>query len=220
MSQQPMSLDTTVTKPARLEYLIQVPEGAPEDERGWPMILFLHGMGERGRHVHDVAKHGPPKMIAAGETFPFVVVSPQCPPDTWWHDQEDALLALLDEVCAAHPIDARRVYLTGLSMGGYGTWYLGRKHPERFAALVPICGGLLPGYDIAPLATRPVWAFHGAQDETVPLRESQRIVEAVQALGGDIRLTVYPEAGHDSWTETYANPALYAWLLAHSLPAS
>jgi len=219
MSQQPMTLDTTLTKPVRLDYFIQVPAGEPDSPKGWPLLLFLHGMGERGRNVQDVTKHGPPKMIAAGDEFPFVVVSPQCPPDHWWHDVEDDLLALIDEVSATCAVDARRVYLTGLSMGGYGTWTMGRKHPERFAALVPICGGLLPGYDLAPLATRPVWAFHGAKDPVVPLRESQWIVDAVRDLGGDIRLTVYPEAEHDAWSETYANPALYEWLLSHALLA-
>jgi predicted peptidase len=109
-------------------------------------------------------------------------------------------------------VDPDRVYLTGLSMGGYGTWSLAAAHPERFAAIVPICGGGNPA-DAAKLASLPVWVFHGAKDPTVPLERSKEMVEAIKSAGGNPRFTIYPEAGHDSWTETYNNPELYQWLL-------
>jgi predicted peptidase len=110
-------------------------------------------------------------------------------------------------------IDKDRVYLTGLSMGGYGTWALAAAHPEKFAAIAPICGGGNPA-EAAKLARLPIWVFHGAKDPTVPIERSKEMVEAIKAAGGDAKFTIYPEAGHDSWTETYNNPELYQWLLA------
>ena len=115
---------------------------------------------------------------------------------------------------ATYDIDQDRVYLTGLSMGGYGTWALASKYPDRFAAIAPICGG---GTMIMALGLKdmPVWAFHGAKDQVVPLAESERMVETINARGGNAKLTVYPEAGHDSWTKSYDNQELYDWLLSH-----
>jgi predicted peptidase len=212
----------TKTISAKVNYLLFLPKGyEPKGERRWPLIFFLHGAGERGTNVWKVATHGPPKIAAAQPDFPFIVVSPQCPEQQIW--SKDVLLTLLDDVIAKYAVDTNRVYLTGLSMGGYGTWDLGLAHPERFAAIVPICGG---GQTIAvalssrgkgaALKSLGVWAFHGGKDPVVPLEESQRMVDALKKAGvSDVKLTVYPEAGHDSWTETYNNPALYDWLLKH-----
>jgi predicted peptidase len=129
-------------------------------------------------------------------------------------------LALLDDLLGRYAVDRDRIYLTGLSMGGYGTWYLGTEHANRFAAIAPICGG---GYwfhgfpeRVCRLRDTPVWAFHGAQDDVVPLGESETLVDTLRQCGGTVELTVYPDAGHDSWTATYANPALYQWFLAHT----
>jgi predicted peptidase len=203
-------------------YLLFLPLGyEPSAAKRWPLILFLHGAGERGTDVSRVAIHGPTKYIATHPDFPFIMVSPQCPAGQTWSDE--LLLALLDEITSTHAVDTNRIYLTGLSMGGYGTWSLGLSHPERFAALVPICGGgdviniLLPSPEHAA-ALRPlgIWAFHGAKDPVVPLAESQRMVTATKRAGiQEVELTVYPEAQHDSWTETYNNPKLYEWLLKH-----
>ena len=212
----------TKTQSAELDYLLFLPKGYDaKAEKRWPMILFLHGAGERGTDVWKVAVHGPPKNVATHPDFPFIVVSPQCPEDQVW--SREALLAMLDDFTATHAVDTNRIYLTGLSMGGYGTWDLGLAHPEKFAAVVPICGGgetisvLLVSPDKASaLRTLGVWAFHGAKDPVVALAESQRMVDALKKAGvEDVKLTVYPEAGHDSWTETYNNPELYDWLLKH-----
>jgi predicted peptidase len=212
----------TKTQSAELDYLLFLPKGYDaRAEKRWPMILFLHGAGERGTDVWKVAVHGPPKNVATHPDFPFIVVSPQCPEHHVW--SKDALLALLDDFTETHAVDTNRIYLTGLSMGGYGTWDLGLAHPEKFAAIVPICGGgqtisvLLVSPDKASaLRTLGVWAFHGGKDPVVSLAESQRMVDALKKAGvNDVKLTVYPEAGHDSWTETYNNPELYDWLLEH-----
>ena len=204
-----------ITKTVSLRYLLYLPKsyGERKDQK-WPLILFLHGAGERGDSLELVKKHGPPKLVDQGKDLPFIIISPQCPAGAWWTEQLDALLALLDDVQSRYAVDADRVYLTGLSMGGFGTWALGCRHPERFAAIAPICGG--GDWFLAErLKNVPVWAFHGGKDPVVPPRESTEMVDAVKRAGGDAQLTVYPEAQHDSWTETYNTPKLFEWFLSH-----
>ncbi len=205
-----------------INYLLFLPKGYDASSpKRWPLILFLHGSGERGTNVWKVATHGPPEKVTSEPDFPVILVSPQCPDGEIWSN--DKLLALLDEITRNYAVDKSRTYLTGLSMGGYGTWNLGLSHPELFAAIAPICGG---GEFISPylssrdkpeaLQTLGIWAFHGAKDPVVPLAETERMVELTKKLGmKDVKLTVYPEAGHDAWTETYKNPELYKWLLEH-----
>lgn len=193
----------------QMNYLLYLPKDYGQKE-SWPLLLFLHGAGERGDNLELVKKHGPPKLIEEGKEFPFIVVSPQCPKNRRWEAFE--LAALLDEITEKHKVDQDRIYVTGLSMGGFGTWSLAAYQPKRFAALVPICGGGEP--IIAKLFTPiPAWVFHGAKDTAVPLERSEKMVEAMKQAGGNIKFSVYPEAGHDSWTETYNNPELYEWLL-------
>jgi predicted peptidase len=213
--QSEQMLEKQITKTIRLGYLLYLPKGyGQEKEQKWPLMLFLHGAGERGDSLDLVKKHGPPKLIGAGREFPFIVVSPQCPAESWWPEQIEALVALLDDIQAKYAVDPDRVYLTGLSMGGFGSWALGCRHPGRFAAVAPICGGG-ERFLASRLKNVPVWAFHGAKDPVVPLQASTEMVEALKRAGGDVRLTVYPEAEHDSWTETYDSPELYEWFLSH-----
>ena len=217
MGQTACQLEKQVTKTVRINYLLHLPEGYEQDnQRKWPLILFLHGAGERGDDIQKVKAHGIPKIAENDPKLPFIAVSPQCPEDSFWTAEQDALLALLDEITTGFNVDEKRIYLTGLSMGGYGTWHLASARPGKFAAIAPICGGGNPNQARA-LVNTPVWAFHGAKDNVVSLEESERMVNALQARGGNVKLTVYPEADHDSWTVTYANPELYSWLLSHSL---
>ncbi|MEP6664592.1 MAG: prolyl oligopeptidase family serine peptidase [Verrucomicrobiota bacterium] len=216
-----------ITRTVGCQYLISLPKNYDKESKlGFPLILFLHGAGERGDDVWRASIHGPSKYAAEHPEFPFILVTPQCPADGVWSNE--VLLELLDEVIAKNNVDQKRIYLTGLSMGGYGAWNLGLAHPEKFAALAPICGGgerieiLLAarGYvgpvKLQTLRALPVWAFHGAKDPVVPLEESERMIKALkEAKCMDVKLTVYPEAQHDSWTETYSNPKLYQWFLAH-----
>ena len=142
------------------------------------------------------------------------MVSPQCPsPRVGW--DTEILNGLLDDVIAHYSVDQDRVYLTGLSMGGYGTWALASDAPQRFAAIAPICGGGNPRRMARRLSKMPIWVFHGGKDPTVPIKEAQDMVDALKAIGSDVKFTVYPDAGHDSWTATYDNPDLYAWFLEH-----
>lgn len=206
--------EKTITKTVRCQYLLFLPQGYGQKKQRWPMILFLHGAGERGNDLNLVKKHGPPRIVEQRKDFPFIVISPQCPAGDWWTEENEVLINLLDDVVARCNVDAERIYLTGLSMGGFGTWTLASAYPDRFAAIAPICGGGKV-FMADKLKDVPIWAFHGAKDNVVPLKESEEMVNAVKARGGDAKLTVYPDAGHDSWTETYNNQQLYDWFLQH-----
>jgi predicted peptidase len=208
------SFSKQVTKTLSARYLLYLPKEYGKDAAAkWPLILFLHGAGESGDNLEVVKKHGPPKLVAEGKELPFIVVSPQCPSraEGW---NPEVLAALLDEVAQKYVVDPDRIYLTGLSMGGFGTWNLAAAYPDRFAAIAPICGGGQRRM-ARRLRALPIWVFHGAKDTSVPLRESEEMVEALKAANGNVKFTVYPEAGHDSWTETYNNPELFAWFLQH-----
>ncbi len=194
---------------AKMDYLLFLPQGYATSEQRWPLMLFLHGSGESGTNLANLKKHGPPHIVESDPVFPFILVSPQSAKGGWNNAE---LSALLDDVIANYRVDTHRLYLTGLSMGGFGAWSLAAAHPERFAAIVPICGGGNPA-NARKLATLPIWAFHGAKDPTVPVQRSRDMVAAVKAAGGNIRYTEYPEAKHNCWTKAYKNPELYQWLL-------
>jgi predicted peptidase len=224
-----------IVKPRGYSYLISRPAATVADSaRGWPAILFLHGAGERGSRVDDVARQGIPKLIqataelspaerAVGEEIAsrFVVIAPQCPTFEIWNELE--LLRLLDDVLSEHAIDPARLYLTGMSMGAFGAWTLALRYPRRFAAFVPICGGgrladITAAISANEAAVRSlgIWAFHGARDRVVPFEESERMVDELKRVGiAGAKLTVYPNTEHDAWSQTYSNPELYRWLLEH-----
>lgn len=193
-------------------YLVFLPPGYDAAER-YPTILFLHGAGERGDDPARVRVNGPPKLVEQRpEEFPFIVVSPQVPADRIWSTQ--VLDALLDEVTERYAVDPDRIYVTGLSMGGYGAWHLAMEYPHRFAALAPIAGGgTITG--ACTLRHLPIWVFHGARDEVVPVSRSEELVNRLRGCDGHVRYTRYEDAGHDAWTRTYENPELYRWLLRH-----
>ena len=207
-------LNKMISRMVTIEYLLYLPADYDKSDAKWPLILFLHGAGERGDDLRQVEVHGPPKIVKQKD-MPFIIVSPQCPKGSWWPKQNEVLINLLDDIVSRYNVDESRIYLTGLSMGGYGSWSLGCDHPERFAAIAPICGGGEPFF-ARKLKNTPVWAFHGAKDNVVGLKKSEEMVNAIKKAGGDVKLTVYPQAGHDSWTETYNNPELYEWFLKHS----
>ncbi len=193
-----------------MDYLLYLPQDY-EKQDAWPLLLFLHGAGERGTDLNLVKVHGPPMLVEEGKQFPFIVVSPQCPKEKWWQPNE--LLALIDDVAKSHKVDQDRIYVTGLSMGGFGTWALAAYAPHRLAAIAPICGGG-ETYRTRLYPHLPTWVFHGGKDGAVPIARSQAMVDALKKAGGDVQFTIYPEAGHNSWTETYNNPKLYEWFLA------
>jgi predicted peptidase len=198
-----------------MEYLLYLPDAYGKNDKAWPLMVFLHGAGERGDDLELVKVHGPAMIAEINGELPFIIVSPQCPKGLWWPNQQEKVIALIDETVEKYNVDESRIYLTGLSMGGYGSWSIGCTYPERFAAIVPICGGGQP-FIAGNLKDVPVWAFHGAKDNVVPLKKSEEMIKAAKQAGGDAKSTVYPQAGHNSWTKTYNNPELYKWLLSHS----
>ena len=215
-TQKAYEFEVEVTRKVRLGYLVHLPTGYGDDpEKKWPLIFFLHGRGERGDDLELLKKHGIAKVVEEREDFPFIAVSPQCPGTSMWVKEIETLSALLDEVLDTYNADENRVYLTGLSMGGSGSWHLLAAYPERFAAAAPICGGYGDPMAAHLMKDVPIWVFHGAKDTTVALARSQRMVDALKAVGANLRFTVYPDADHDSWTETYNNPELYEWFLQH-----
>ncbi|MBN2365689.1 MAG: phospholipase, partial [Calditrichaeota bacterium] len=191
-------------------FLLYLPKNYEAENRKWPLLIFLHGAGERGKDLEKVKIHGPPKLIEKGKSFPFIVVSPQCPEGTWW--ELDGLNDLLQNILKNYRVDLERIYLTGLSMGGFGTWAWAMDRAETFAALAPICGGG-DTERVCLLKDTHVWVFHGRQDKVVPVERSVNMVNALRECGGNVKFTIYPEAGHDSWSVTYDNPDLYKWFL-------
>ena len=195
-----------------LDYYLYLPDGY-EARADWPLVVFLHGGGESGSDLAKVAAHGPPRLIAEGRDFPFVMIAPQNPhPDRMWDDE--AVMALIGDALPTLRVDPDRVVVTGLSRGGMATWRLGMQHPDAFAGLVPIAGGGLPVYAFR-LKDVPVWAFYGEADEVVSYDDARRVADRLAAAGGDVRVTAYPDVGHvETWQRAYADPALYDWITA------
>ncbi len=195
-----------------------LPRDYEQTSTAYPLLLFLHGRGERGNNLELVKRHGPPKL-ADSATKPvflesFIVFSPQCPADQDW--SAEGLAALLDQAAQQLRIDQSRVYLTGISMGAYGAWRLALAQPQRFAALCPISGGGEPEH-VSRLQYIPIWIFHSAGDEIVPVSESDRMFTALQHCNADVIYTRYRALNHvATWEEAYDCPALYAWFLRHS----
>ncbi len=223
----------------QLRYLVQTPAGKPPEE-GWPVLLFLHGYGECGEDIEKVKVHGPPKLTDKFEQLAnCVIVSPQCPKDSWW--RVDALKALMDELLAGRTdVNPNRLYVTGLSMGGYGIWSYLARYPDDFVAAIPICGGGDPlqlpknkppekvgienEFDPEGLKRAkdiPIWTFHGSQDSAVPIAESEHLVELLHKAGSkSVMFTTYEGVGHvGAWEKAYSNPDVWKWLFSQSRSA-
>lgn len=207
-------MEITVNACGKLQYLLRFPKDFLPNQT-YPVILYLHGSGTRGKSAEEVVKTAAFQETAKHENFPFLYVAPLCPPDTTWFDWMHELKALVAEISALPYADTDRIYLLGASMGAYGTWQLAMSIPEVFAAIVPICGGGMY-WNAKRLVNVPVWAFHGGKDTCVLTEESVKMVEAVNNAGGSAKLTIYPENKHDAWTDTYSNPEVFAWLLEHT----
>ena len=194
-------------------HLTHLPDGYDRDQKAWPLLLFLHGSGERGTDLTRLQVQGPLGYINKGHSLPFIVVEPLCPEDENWNPGRIA--RLLGQVEASERVDPKRVYVTGLSLGGFGCLDFAATYPDRVAAIASLSGGEDP--ELAErLRHMPTWFFHGAEDTVVPTSLSVDLAHAMQKLGAPVQLTVIPGVGHGDWDVTYANPALYAWFLQHS----
>ena len=202
--------------PVAGQYLVYLPAGFDAHaHKLYPLLIFLHGSGESGSDITRVKAHGPPEFLDSRADFPFIVVSPQAPDEVRGFELQ-TLDALLARILARLPVDRQRIYLTGLSMGGITTYEWAAARPGVFAAIAPVSGVWLT-VDGCALKDTPIWAFHGAKDDVVREAEDAAMVAAIKVCGGDVRYTVYPELGHSAWDPAYADPALYQWLLGHTL---
>ena len=196
-----------------VNYLLYLPQDYDKDtSKMWPLMVFLHGSGEAGSDLQKVKKHGPPKLIEEGKQYPFIVVSPQAPENEGWEPQ--VVIRMIKGIASEYKVDKERIYLTGLSMGGFGTWNIASKFPSVFAAIAPVCGGG-DTTQVMKLKHIPVWCFHGAKDDVVNPEQSYRMVRALKKFNPDVKLTVYPDTKHDSWVPAYNNDSLYTWMLQH-----
>jgi predicted esterase len=222
---------------SRYHFQVYLPEDfRRDDRRQWPIILFLHGRGERGAEGMWQTQIGLPLQVRDHpERWPFIIVMPQCTYPNFWTDPDMLKMAMaeLDQETNEFHADTTRTYLTGLSMGGYGAWELARNEARRWAAIAIISGGpfwsyaperwqlaaTLPGEYARALGRTPIWLFHGSEDNVVPARESELMFNAFKANSGHVRLWVYQGMHHDTWTRAYNEPELPRWLLAHRLNA-
>lgn len=180
----------------------------------WPLVIFLHGSGQRGMVLNDVLVHGPPQRVLQGQAYPFILCSPQLGAGRW---DVAVLHALLPVLAQQLRVDPQRVAATGLSLGGHGVWEWAAAHPGDLAAIAPVCGFGDVGA-VCRGKSVPVRAYHGEVDPVVPLARQQACVAALQACGGSASLTVYPGVGHEAWTPAYQDPGLVPWLMAQSRP--
>jgi len=197
---------------AKLGFLICLPEGYNKQSSPMPLIVFLHGAGEKGSDPDDLRAHGLPLLLERGKDIPFVVVSPLCPVKQPWNF--DVLDNLLDSVRKDYNVDTTRIYLTGISSGGTGVLSWAIKEPGKFAAIAPLCG-FADTVKVKILKSLPIWIFHGEKDMVAPVAQSETIARVIAAAGGNPRFTKYPELAHSIWRETYNNPQLYEWFLSN-----
>ncbi len=205
---------------ARYPYLTYLPSDYQHDEaKRWPLIIFLHGASLRGDNPEKIKKYGIPKLVREGWEFEFIIISPQCPLYKDW-SSDIWFPAFFGDIRKKFRIDTNRVYLTGLSMGGEGTWYIAEQYANSFAAIAPVCGRVshIPDIerDIEMIARIPVWIFHGAKDNVYPVEESDHMYQWLRELNPEIQYTRYPDLGHGATHDsTYKYKNLYAWFLAH-----
>ena len=195
-------------------YAKYLPRGY-EKGRKYPFLLFLHGAGERGDDVDTAARHGFLKHVREqGRDYPFIIVAPQCPGGRYWGRYMESLIAFLEDMTESLGADPDRVYLTGLSMGGTGTFLLAMAEPTKFAAIAPICGSGIYWYGGA-LRHIPVMMVHGDVDETVPVSESVSMLYSINKRGGNAELRILHGVGHNAWDEAYEGEWLTEWFLSH-----
>lgn len=217
-----------------LHYRLLKPEN-PDPSRRYPLVVFLHGAGERGDDNEKQLVHGVPEFASAENRakYPCFLIAPQCPTGDMWANVDWAslshrqakeptvpgrlVLALIETAVKEHAVDAKRIYLTGLSMGGYGSWELAIRRPDLFAAVVPVCGGA-DETQAERIAKLPIWAFHGARDGVVKPERSRRMIDALRQAGGVPGYTEYPHVGHDSWNPAYRDGEMMRWLFAQKKP--
>lgn len=188
-----------------------------DSSKKYPLVFFLHGAGERGDDLDVACRHGYMKHVREnGAEYPFIFVAPQCPDNKYWACYTESLIAFLDYISDSLPIDRERIYLTGLSMGGTGTWMLAMADRDRFAAIAPICGSGIYWYGEALINT-PVMIYHGDCDDVVPVQDSISMMQSVNKRGGNAQINILYGVAHNAWDVAYQGDTLWSWLLSHKL---
>lgn len=196
-----------------LGYYLYYPEDYKTTEnKKFPILLFLHGGGESGDSLATLKTNGPPKLIAEGKQFPFLILAPQNPhKKKWWNTR--AVVQLLDTIVANNRVDVNRVYLTGLSRGGGAAWEMAVQYPDKFAAMAVVCGMTPVPYAGWIDKNLPIWVFHGEEDKSIPIAESETMVNRLRKIGHNVQFTRYPGVGHDAWVKAYSTEELYEWFV-------
>ena len=204
-------LNTTVSE--TLRYYLYYPEAyAESDKDSFPLLLFLHGGGESGQDLEALKTNGPPKLLAEGKQFPFLVLAPQHPhPKKWWNIR--AVMELLETVIEENRVDRDRIYLTGLSRGGSAAWELAVQYPDSFAAMMVVCGMTPVPYAHWIDKNMPIWVFHGALDAVIPIEHSEKMVARLKEMGYPVRFTRYEDVAHNAWERAYTTEEVYSWFM-------
>lgn len=231
---EPVPMTFKATDGTEVLYRFAAPEKTEEGKQ-YPLVLFLHGSGSRGTDNMGQLRNGVNEILSSAAQLgePVFLIAPQCPPGRRWSEPTgdwiglkdaggknpllDAIVALVGNTAERHPIDRRRIYVTGLSMGGFGTWALLARSPQTWAAAIPICGGGDPE-TVKKFKHIPIRIFHGDADGVIAPRSSERMASALKKAGGKAELTMYPGVGHDSWTQTYNDREVMKWLFAQRKP--
>lgn len=201
-------METKIVEKHELGYALHIPANAKEKK---PLIIFLHGSGEKGTDIEKVKVHGPFKYLKTHELDAYIL-APQCPENEYWN--EEVLYRLILKIQKENNIDTNRIYLTGLSMGGWGAWNLAFEHPETFAALVPIAGFVdrVPMIEDCKIKNIPTRIFHGLLDDVVNVDYAITIYKKLKTCNANVQLTIFDDAGHDSWSKVYDNQEIYDWM--------
>ncbi len=197
--------------PERYDYLLYLPKKYETAKRQYPLLIYLHGGSLRGNNLENLKAYGPPQLVDQGRNFDCIIVSPQCPANKYW-STDNWFEPLYTELTTKYRVDPRRVYLTGISMGGYGTWQTAVAYPDKFAAIVPLCGGCDDSTQICQISQVPVWTFHGTADEAIPVSVTERLVKSLRDCKGNVRFTKLVDKGHGI-EYLYGKKYLYKWLL-------
>ena len=193
-----------------IEYVLRVPTGFSEDKK-YPVVIFLHGAGSRGRDLKIIEEH--PFFSETKDFLSSVIsVAPQCYENSWFTIFEQ-LGEFIHHIISANYADSNKIFLVGASMGGYATWQMAMSYPELFKAIIPICGGGMY-WNAERFVNMSIWAFHGDSDTVVFTEESEKMVKAINSNGGNARMTIYENCGHDAWTPTFKNADTWVWLLS------
>jgi predicted peptidase len=213
LSAQLVPLSVTINHHQKINYLLYTPS---LQKASSPLVVFLHGGGESGDDLNLVKRHGLPKLIAQGRDFPFHVLAPQNPyKKGFWDDR--MIDEMVDDLIDSLNIDKNKIYLVGMSRGGYGVWRMAINNPDKYAAMISICAAAIPIQYTTRVSTMPIWFFHGQKDDAIPVEQTIAAYEKMKTNNSKVKMTLYPEAKHDSWTETFENDEIYDWLLSHSL---